>query len=112
MTLDEFRARLNDIDKQLLDLVSQRQAVVAEIGRVKLDTGACTRDFKREREVLLRARENAAAAGVSPELGEAMLRLLIRGSLTTQEQARVAAQGRGSGRSALLIGGAGTRSRR
>ena len=33
--------------------------------------------------------------------------MLIRGSLTTQEQARVAAQGRGEGRSALLIGGAG-----
>lgn len=107
MTLDELRARLNEIDKHLLELVSQRQAVVAEIGRVKLDTGTGTRDFKREREVLLRARENAAAAGVSADLGEALLRLLIRGSLTTQEQARVAAQGRGSGRSALLIGGAG-----
>lgn len=107
MTLDELRARLNDIDKALLDLVAQRQAVVAEIGRVKLDTGTGTRDYKREREVLLRARENAAAAGVSPDMGEALLRLLIRGSLTTQEQARVAAQGRGGGRSALLIGGAG-----
>jgi chorismate mutase/prephenate dehydrogenase len=107
MTLDELRARLNDLDKQLLELVAQRQAVVADIGRVKLDTGTGTRDFKRERDVLLRARANAAAAGVSPDLGEALLQLLIRGSLTTQEQARVAAQGRGSGRRALLIGGAG-----
>ena len=36
-----------------------------------------------------------------------MLRLLIRGSLTTQERIRVAAGGRGSGRTALVIGGAG-----
>jgi len=107
MTLDDLRARLNTLDRQLLELVAQRQAVVADIGRVKLDTGTGTRDFKREREVLLRARENAAAVGVSPDLGEALLQLLIRGSLTTQEQARVAAQGRGSGRTALLIGGAG-----
>jgi chorismate mutase/prephenate dehydrogenase len=107
MTLDELRARLNDLDKQLLELVAQRQAVVADIGRVKLDTGTGTRDFKRERDVLLRARANATAVGVSPDLGEALLQLLIRGSLTTQEQARVAAQGRGSGRCALLIGGAG-----
>jgi chorismate mutase/prephenate dehydrogenase len=107
MTLDELRARLNDLDKQILELVAQRQAVVADIGRVKLVTGTGTRDFKRERDVLLRARANATAAGVSPDLGEALLQLLIRGSLTTQEQARVAAQGRGSGRSALLIGGAG-----
>jgi len=107
MTLDDLRARLNDLDKQLLELVAQRQAVVADIGRVKLDTGTDTRDFKRERDVLLRARTNATAAGISPDLGEALLQLLIRGSLTTQEQARVAAQGRGSGRTALLIGGAG-----
>jgi chorismate mutase / prephenate dehydrogenase len=107
MTLDDLRARLNELDKQLLEVVAQRQAVVADIGRVKLDTGTGTRDFKRERDVLMRARANAQAAGVSPDLGEALLQLLIRGSLTTQEQARVAAQGRGSGRSALLIGGAG-----
>ena len=36
-----------------------------------------------------------------------MLRLLIRGSLTTQERIRVAAGGQGSGRTALVIGGAG-----
>jgi chorismate mutase/prephenate dehydrogenase len=107
MTLDDLRARLNDIDKKLLELVSQRQAVVADIGRVKRDAGTGTRDFKREREVLLRARENAAAAGISPGLGEALLQLLIRESLTTQEQASVAALGRGSGRTALVIGGAG-----
>jgi len=107
MTLDDLRARLNDLDRQLLELVAQRQAVVADIGRVKLDAGTGTRDYNREREVLLRARTNADAMGVSPALGEALLQLLIRGSLTTQEQARVAAQGRGGGRSALLIGGAG-----
>jgi chorismate mutase/prephenate dehydrogenase len=36
-----------------------------------------------------------------------VLRLLIRGSLTAQERIRVAAGGRGSGRTALVIGGAG-----
>jgi len=36
-----------------------------------------------------------------------MLRLLIRSSLTTQEQASVAARGAGSGRRALVIGGGG-----
>jgi chorismate mutase/prephenate dehydrogenase len=107
MTLDDLRARLNDIDKKLLELVAQRQAVVADIGRVKRDAGAGTRDFKREREVLLRARENAKAAGVSPALGESLLGLLIRESLTSQEQASVAALGKGSGRSALVIGGSG-----
>jgi chorismate mutase/prephenate dehydrogenase len=44
---------------------------------------------------------------VSPRVAEELVRLLIRTSLTTQEQASVAAQGAGSGRSALVIGGAG-----
>jgi chorismate mutase/prephenate dehydrogenase len=44
---------------------------------------------------------------VSPALAEKLLQSLIEGSLTTQEQARIAAQGRGSGRRALVIGGRG-----
>ncbi len=36
-----------------------------------------------------------------------MLRLLIRGSLTTQERIRVAASGRGDGKTAMVIGGTG-----
>ena len=57
--------------------------------------------------MLLKARRDAEAVGVSPALAESILQSLIRGSLTTQEQARVSAQGRGSGRSALVIGGRG-----
>src|SRR5690606_28175798 len=45
--------------------------------------------------------------GLSPDVAETVLRLLIRSSLTTQEQVSVAAHGAGSGRRALVIGGAG-----
>jgi len=44
---------------------------------------------------------------VSPDVAETVIRLLIRSSLTTQEQASVVAHGSGSGRRALVIGGAG-----
>jgi chorismate mutase/prephenate dehydrogenase len=107
MALDDLRRRLNQLDRQLLQLVAERQRIGTEIARVKRENGLPTRDFKREREVLLRARERAADLGVSPALAESLLRLLIRGSLTTQEQAQVAATGRGSGRTALVIGGGG-----
>jgi chorismate mutase/prephenate dehydrogenase len=106
-TLEELRARLDVLDRQLLEIVAERQSIGAEIAAVKRATGQSTRDFRREREVLLKARRDAAALGVSPALAEALLRSLIRGSLTTQEQARVSAQGRGTGRSALVIGGHG-----
>ena len=106
-SLDELRARLDVLDRRLLELVAERQSISTEIAAVKRATGQTTRDFRREREVLLKARRDAEALGVSPALAEGILHSLIQGSLTTQEQARVAAQARGSGRSALVIGGRG-----
>ncbi len=107
MTLDELRRRLDGLDRQLLQIVAERQATSREIARVKRSTGYPTRDYGREREVIVGAREQAATLGVSPDVAEAMMRLLIRSSLTTQERASVAAHGSGSGRRALVIGGAG-----
>jgi len=107
MTLDELRLKLNALDAQLLSIIAERQALSIEIALAKRDAGLPTRDFRREREVLLRSRVNATQSGISADLGEAVMQLLIRGSLTTQEQAQLVAQGQGSGRSALVIGGAG-----
>jgi len=107
MTLDELRRHLDELDRQLLQIIAQRQATSREIARVKRSTGYPTRDYAREREVILGARTLAESIGVSPEVAETVIRLLIRSSLTTQEQASVAAHGSGSGRRALVIGGAG-----
>ncbi|MBV8910576.1 MAG: bifunctional chorismate mutase/prephenate dehydrogenase [Gammaproteobacteria bacterium] len=106
-TLDELRQRLTDIDRQLISLVAERNALSEEVASVKRATQRPTRDYEREREVIMGVRAAAAERGVSPELAEKLLRLLIRSSLTTQEQASVAAHGAGSGRRALVIGGAG-----
>ncbi len=107
VTLDDLRRRLTELDRQFIRLAAERKALSAEVARVKRATGHPTRDYGREREVLMGARTAAAELGVSPALAEELLRLLIRASLTTQEQASVAAQGAGSGRRALVIGGGG-----
>jgi len=107
MTLDELRVRITAIDKQLLELVAERQSLGSEVAKVKRATGLATRDFSRERDVILHARNDAKALGISPEFAEALMRMLIRSSLTTQEHAQVVAQGQGGGKSALVIGGAG-----
>jgi len=107
VTLEDLRQRMNDLDRQLMQLVAERQELSEEVARVKRATGRPTRDYEREREVILGVRAAAAERGVSGELAEQLLRLLIRSSLTTQEQASVIAHGAGSGRRALVIGGAG-----
>jgi len=107
MNLDELRTALTELDGQLVELVARRQALSEQVAAVKRATGRATRDFGREREVILRGRNTAARLGVSPDLAESLLRQLIQSSLATQEQARVAAQAQGSGKRALVIGGRG-----
>ncbi len=107
MKLDTLREQLNALDRELLELAARRQALGTEIARAKRDSGLPTRDFGREREVLMRARTHATELGISPALAESLLRPLIHASLATQEQARVSAQGHGTGKRALVIGGRG-----
>src|SRR5471032_2550347 len=107
MNLDELRAALTELDGQLLELVARRQALSEQVAAVKRATGRHTRDFGREREVILRGRTTADRLKISPDLAESLLRQLIQSSLATQEQARVAAQAHGSGKRALVIGGRG-----
>jgi chorismate mutase/prephenate dehydrogenase len=107
MNLDEIRAELTELDGRLLELVARRQTLSRKVAEVKRASGRATRDFAREREVILRARTTAEQLGISPSLAETLLRQLIQSSLTTQEQARVAAQAHGTGKRALVIGGRG-----
>src|SRR5262245_6864411 len=107
MELVELRERLTKLDSELLALAAERQRLSEEVARAKRAAGLPTRDFEREREVLTNARDAAARLGLSPALADKLLRLLIRSSLATQEQAQLAAQGQGAGRRALVIGGRG-----
>ena len=105
--LDELRLHLNGLDRRLLELIGERQAASREIAAVKRATGYPTRDYARERDVILGVRTSAAELGVSADTAEAVMRVLIRSSLMTQEQATVAARNAGNGQKALVIGGAG-----
>src|ERR1700684_1487 len=107
MKLDDLRSALTELDGELLALVARRQALSEQVAAVKRATGRATRDFAREREVILRGRTAAARLGLEPDLAESLLRQLIQSSLATQEAARVAAQGQGTGRRALVVGGRG-----
>ena len=107
MDLKDLRERLTRLDGELLALAAERQRLSEQVASAKRAAGLPTRDFQREREVLLNARARAESLGLAPALADNLLRLLIRSSLATQEQAQVAAQGQGSGKRALVIGGRG-----
>ena len=107
MNLEELRISLSAIDRQLIELIAERQRIVGAIGKSKRSTGQATRDYAREKDVLELARKQAESLDIDPQLAEEIVSALIRSSLTSQERDRVVAEGKGDGRRALVIGGAG-----
>jgi len=106
-TFEALRNRLSDVDKSIVELVAERQRIVADIGRFKQSEGRALRDFKREKVVIEAALAHAEAVGVEEALVEDIVRTLIRYSLTSQEKDYVSNVNRGAGRQVLVIGGAG-----
>jgi chorismate mutase-like protein len=76
-TLPELRARIDDLDRQLVRVVAERLAVCEEVARVKegLDTPIIQPD--RVREVITSRRQWAIDDGVDPDFIEEMVRVLL-----------------------------------
>lgn len=91
----------------MIRLAARRTGLAAQLGDLKRQMGKPLRDFAHEKEVVSRARRYAVEAGLTETLAENLMLELIRSSLTAQEQGQVRAERSGSGRSALVIGGAG-----
>lgn len=107
MEIRDLRDQLASIDRQLLELVGKRQAVVRAIGETKDRRGSSLRSYAQEKVVLERARQEASRIGISGDLATDLMRRLIHDSLSQQERRRVQLRGSGSGRRALVIGGSG-----
>ncbi len=107
MSLDDLRRRLSAVDTELVNLIAERQKIVAEVSAHKITTGSPTRDYARERDILNRVQRQSAELGLDPDVAVSIMQLLIRSSLTHQERTRVAAESGGAGKRALIIGGAG-----
>lgn len=107
MEFYDLRGELDRVDAEILRRVADRLRLARRIEEEKARTGRPIRDFQREREVLERAGRLASELGLDPTLARRLLAELIRSSLTVQERQRVEAAQGGSGRRALVIGGAG-----
>lgn len=53
--LYELRGRIDEIDKQIIELLEERIKVGKEIGKIKKELNLPIKDEEREREVLKRA---------------------------------------------------------
>lgn len=105
-SLDILRAQMQEVDRQILQLVGRRLELAASIGEAKRAAGLPLRDYDVERRVLERGTQVAGEMGVAPELSRSLLQLLIAGSRVHQERETYATY-RGEAENILIIGGRG-----
>jgi chorismate mutase len=86
MNLDELRTEIEDIDREIVELVARRTYVADTIADVKAERDLPTTDESQEERVMERAAQNAERFEVDANLVKAVFRLLIE--LNKAEQRR------------------------
>jgi chorismate mutase-like protein len=75
--LPELRARIDDLDQRLVQVLAERLAVCEEVARVKEGTDTAVIQPTRVREVITSRRQWAIDAGVDPDFAEQVFRVLL-----------------------------------
>lgn len=86
--LDELRAEIAEIDRDIVDLVARRTYVADTIAEVKDERGLDTVDEDQEQRVMERAGEYAERFDVDANLVKAIFRLLIELNKVEQREKR------------------------
>jgi chorismate mutase len=84
--LKPYRARIDALDDQIVDLLIERIGIIREVGMLKAREGIPAILPDRVAEV----RERAAAGGLDPDLVRAIYTLLIDFSCRTEEEIKAA----------------------
>jgi chorismate mutase/prephenate dehydrogenase len=82
--LNALRDKIDAVDKQLIDLLVERLALVSEVGEVKSEYGLPIYAPDREAAMLARRRDEAQAKGVPADLIEDVLRRVMRESYSSE----------------------------
>jgi methylmalonyl-CoA/ethylmalonyl-CoA epimerase len=75
--LADLRARIDELDRQLIDVLTERLAICREVAQAKEATGASVIQPDRVRNVLATRRQWAHAAGVEAEFAEQIFRVVL-----------------------------------
>ncbi|KTG10360.1 chorismate mutase [Haloprofundus marisrubri] len=88
MSLDELREEIEDIDRELVELIARRTYVADTIAQVKSERDLPTTDEAQEDKVMERAGLNAEKFEVDANLVKAIFRLLIELNKVEQRESR------------------------
>ena len=101
------RAEIDILDRELLQIVARRMALVAEAAAYKREHGLKIRDFQREREVLDDRLARAQSLALPRDEIESIFRLLLRASRDYQAALRAEVPLDAASRTVAIIGGKG-----
>ncbi len=75
--LKELRKKIDDVDEQILHLLSERAKVCRDIGAAKKKQGAPIRDAERENQVYQHIKAKAARLGLDSMQVETVYREIV-----------------------------------
>ncbi|MDQ2053668.1 MULTISPECIES: chorismate mutase [Halobellus] len=87
-SLDELRAEIEDIDREIVELIARRTYVADSVAQVKDERDLPTTDEGQEDRVMERAGRNAEHFDVDSNLVKAVFRLLIELNKVEQRESR------------------------
>ncbi|WP_418286552.1 chorismate mutase [Halorubrum sp. DTA46] len=87
-SLDELRHEIEDIDREIVELIARRTYVADTVAAVKAERDLPTTDEGQEERVMNRAGENAERFDVDANLVKAIFRLLIELNKVEQRESR------------------------
>lgn len=84
--LAPIRDQIDQVDQQLIQLLSKRLSLVAEVGKIKLEHGLPLYAPDREATMLAARRNEAEKQGIPPDLIEDVLRRVMRESYISENR--------------------------
>jgi chorismate mutase len=83
--IKQLRKRIDEVDEQILQSLSERAEICRSIGLVKEKHGIPIQDFPRENDVYANIREKASELGLDPAHVEAIYRQVVNMCSVIQE---------------------------
>jgi len=106
-SLPVLRALIDAVDHEVLQLLSRRNGLVAEVAAYKRAHGVAIRDHRREREIIADRRERSTPLGLQPDVIEGMYRLILWASRDRQASLRAQVPLDTETKTVAVIGGRG-----
>ena len=104
--IKKLRDNIDDIDRQILGLISRRLTQVQEVVALKKAHNIPVYHPAREEDLISRLRSQAASSGINPDFMEELYRVILRNS-RMEQTVEMKQQGIRAGTKVLIVGGAG-----